>query len=58
VNGPAAASGRGGRAKAYRDYREVLADKGIDTVVIATPDHWHATMALDALRAGKDVYIS
>ncbi|PYV14817.1 MAG: oxidoreductase, partial [Acidobacteria bacterium] len=46
-----------GRAKVYRDYREVLADKSIDTVVIATPDHWHATMAVDAMRAGKDVYI-
>jgi predicted dehydrogenase len=46
-----------GRAKIYRDYREVLADRSIDTVVIATPDHWHTTMAVDALRAGKDVYI-
>jgi predicted dehydrogenase len=46
-----------GRAKIYKDYREILADKSIDTVVIATPDHWHATMAVDALRAGKDVYI-
>lgn len=47
----------GGRAKAFPDYREILADKSIDTVVIATPDHWHKTMVLDALRAGKDVYI-
>jgi predicted dehydrogenase len=46
-----------GRAKIYDDYREILSDKGIDTVVIATPDHWHKTMAIDALRAGKDVYI-
>ncbi len=46
-----------GRAKPYKDYREILANKEIDTVVIATPDHWHATMAIDALRAGKDVYI-
>ncbi len=46
----------GGRAKVYRDYREILGDKSIDTVVIATPDHLHAAMAIDAVRAGKDVY--
>jgi len=46
-----------GRAKIYRDYREILAEKGIDTVFIATPDHWHKTMAIDAIQAGKDVYI-
>jgi len=48
---------RKGRAKIYQDYKEILADKSIDTVVIATPDHWHATIAIDAVRAGKDVYI-
>ena len=46
----------GGRAKRYRDYREVLADKSIDAVVIATPDHWHKRMAVDSMLAGKDVY--
>ncbi len=45
------------RARVYKDYREILADKSIDTVVIATPDHWHASIAIDALRAGKDIYI-
>ena len=45
------------RARVCRDYKEILADKSIDTVVIATPDHWHATIAIDAVRAGKDVYI-
>ena len=44
------------RAKAYRNYKEVLDRKDIDCVVIATPDHWHAPMCLDALGAGKDVY--
>ena len=46
----------GGKARRYKDYKEVLADKSIDGVVIATPDHWHKTMVVDAMRAGKDVY--
>ena len=44
-------------AKAYGDYREVLAQKNIDFVVIASPDHHHCPMLLDSLAAGKDVYI-
>lgn len=40
-----------------KEYERVLDDKGIDGVMIATPDHWHARQALQALRAGKDVYI-
>ena len=39
----------------YLDYQDLLANDDIDAVVIATPDHWHVTMALDALRCGKDV---
>jgi len=46
----------GNRAKVYKTYPGLLADKSIDAVVIATPDHWHKQILLDAVRAGKDVY--
>jgi len=45
-----------GRAKAYPTHHDLLADKSIDAVVIATPDHWHKQIIIEALRAGKDVY--
>ncbi|MCZ2075603.1 MAG: Gfo/Idh/MocA family oxidoreductase [Bryobacteraceae bacterium] len=44
-------------AKSYRDYQRLLEDKSIDAVIVATPDHWHAQMVIDAVNAGKDVYV-
>ncbi len=44
-------------AKPYDNYRRLLEDKSLGFVVIATPDHWHAQMVIDAVQAGKDVYV-
>jgi predicted dehydrogenase len=46
-----------GKAAGYSDFRRVLDRKDIDVVVIATPDHWHAYMMIQACSAGKDVYV-
>ena len=44
-------------AKPYHDYREMLAQKDIDAVIIGTPPHWHCLQAIDACEAGKDIYV-
>ena len=50
------ASRYGGRCRVYGDYRKLLDRKDVDVVTIGTPDHWHSRIAIDAMRAGKDVY--
>jgi myo-inositol 2-dehydrogenase/D-chiro-inositol 1-dehydrogenase len=40
---------------AYKDFREVLANKSIDAVMVSTPDHWHVPISMEAIKAGKDV---
>jgi predicted dehydrogenase len=47
----------GGKARLYHDYRQLVEQKDLDAVVIATPDHWHALQFVAACRAGKDVYV-
>ncbi len=43
--------------KTFANYRDMLADKDIDAVIVSTPDHWHALMGIHAVEAGKDVYL-
>lgn len=55
--GLSTAAKAGAHSKAYRNYKQLLDDKDIHAVLIATPEHWHHRMVLDALAAGKDVYV-
>lgn len=52
-----AATTAGTKPRLYRNYKDLLADRDVQAVLIATPEHWHAQMVLDALAAGKDVYV-
>ena len=47
----------GKRPRTYADYRKMLANKDLDIVLIATPDHWHALNMIEAVKAGADVYV-
>ena len=57
INGWYKEDGKASDVKGYHDYHELLANKDIDAVVISTPDHQHAVLAVSAVRAGKDVYL-
>lgn len=52
-----AATIAGGAVKTYNEHERVLEHKEIDAVVIATPDHWHGPIGVDACNAGKDIYV-
>ncbi len=53
----AATKKQGSSPRAIRNYKQILDDKTIQAVLIATPEHWHHRMVLDALAAGKDIYV-
>ena len=44
-------------SKGFSDHRELLDQQNVDAVIVATPDHWHADIVIDAARAGKDIYV-
>jgi predicted dehydrogenase len=56
-NALSAATKAGSQPKPYRNYKQLLDDKSVQAVLIATPEHWHHRMVLDALAAGKDIYV-
>jgi len=45
------------KPRTYRDYRKMLAEKDLDVVLVATPDHWHAMAMIAAVQSGADVYV-
>lgn len=47
----------GSQPKTYRNYKDLLADKNIQAVLVATPEHWHYQMVVDSITAGKDIYV-
>lgn len=53
----ALARSNGHRTRYYRIYADLLADKDVDAVIVATPDFWHSRMTLEAIAAAKDVYV-
>ena len=46
-----------GKAKTYSDYRKLLENRDVQAVIIATPDHWHPLICIDACNSGRDVYV-
>ena len=48
---------QGNKLDVYEDYRRILERQDVDAVLIATPDHWHSPMTIDAIAAGKDIYV-
>ena len=54
---PKMGEGFGKKVKQYKDFRKLLEDKNVDAVCIGTPDHWHAIQMIQAVDAGKDVYV-
>lgn len=51
-----AGNGKYSAVTTYADFRELLENKDVDAVVVATPDHWHAIQSIEAMKAGKDVF--